>query len=179
MTVADADRFSMRYLAGGDGRTTLVSSGVRVYSNDPRSPSNASDRARLQGYDGSSNGDPFDYAVLDVATGHATRFVLRSTASSISVSDDGRYALLLRQSGVAADAPDQALYDLSVISFPQVKTELVVRDVPMAANWNPSWQPHRDAFIYTTGARRPLMATKLHGEIGQTYLVTVPNGDTR
>ena len=164
MSVADADGYDQGYLVERHGRTELSHGSIRVYTNDPKAPHNADKLARLQGYDGSSNGDPFDYALVNVANGTVTRILRHSTAFAIAVSDDQRYGVVMTLSGAAADARDQGLYDLTVISLRNGSTKFAIRHLPMAANWSPSWQPGTDSFVYTTGGRYSSFATKQHGE---------------
>jgi len=174
MSLADANEYFNAYLETRNGQSEVSHSPVRVYLNDPTEPNHALKWARLQGYDGAHNGYAFDDGLISVGSGAVTRITRRSSAAEVLVSDDQRYLLLQTQVGTAEDASNQALFDLSVLSLPGGAQRFVVRNVPM--DTNAAWQPHADAIEYTTGSRFPNMSTKLHGEIGQTYVVPVETG---
>jgi len=172
VTVADADRFVSGYVVQHDGHTELAHTTIHVYVNDPKAVNNGATLARLQGYGGYSNGNLFDYALIDVSSGVVTRIVSHTTAVAVAVSDDRRYAVLMTQEGSARDAHDQSLYDLDVISFPSARHVLSIYRLPLSIGWPPSWQPRTDSFAYTTGAIYASLRSREYGQSGQTYLVS-------
>jgi len=163
MSVADADTYTNGYLVMHNGRMQVSHGSIRVYSNDPKAPRNSTKLAYLQGYDAVNAGDPFDYALINVASGAVTRILPTTIASSaMMLSDDRRYAALV--SGMTSGRSDQGLFDIKIISLADRKTLFSIRSASVAM----SWQPQADAFVYTTGMQS-----------GQSYLVSVPDGRSR